>query len=283
MTQQEISRPDGSRAANTRRKARRVLDDRAGWGNRMTLILATVVLLVMAVGVYLTSVALYMAGYLYFGDALWLDLATYALMGVLGILLVLPLGVGLWRLACLMTLHAQAIPLSQDLPVTKDRPTLDQLFYPLASVRSYGRALAVGLESLGWFLLYAGVPAVGFGVLRQIFYTMSVRGVHMTLCNLLTLASLVLCAAVGLVLFFLSGRRAGFGYFVFIHDDLALKEINRYFRGFRRSFARPFVLRVSLVGWMALSVVGVLIPFVVHTIPYALCCSAVYAAELERK
>ena len=87
----------------------------------------------------------------------------------------------------------------------------------------------------------AGIPTAGFCVLRRIFATMSIRGVHMPLCNLLTLASLVLCAAVGLVLFFLSGRRAGFGYFVFINNGLSLKEINRYFRGFRRiPFPRDF-------------------------------------------
>ena len=267
-----------TQAAMVRRRARRVLE-----GNRMTLILAVIVLLVTAMGVYLGSVALYMAGSLYFRDALWLDPATYALMGVLGLFLVLPLGVGVWRLSCLMTLRISDTPRFPGLPYTKDRPTLDQLFQPFSSFRAYGRALAVGLESLGWFLLYAGIPAVGFGILHHIFATMSVRGVHMTLCNLLTLASLVLCVAVGLLLFFLSGRRVGFGYFVFVHDDLALKEVNRYFRGFRRSFARPFALRMSLVGWMLLSVVGVLIPFVIHTVPYALCCSAVYAAGLERK
>lgn len=267
-----------TQAAMVRRRARRVLE-----GNRMTLILSVIVLLVTAMGVYLGAVALYMAGSLYFGDVLWLELATYALMGVLGLFLVLPLGVGVWRMACLMTLRGQETPSPLHLPVTKERPTLDQVFYPLSSFRDYGRALAVGLEGLGWLSLYAGIPTAGFCVLRRIFATMSIRGVHMTLCNLLTLASLVLCVAVGLVLFFLSGRRAGFGYFVFIHDGLSLKEINRYFRGFRRSFARPFVLRASLVGWVALSVVGVLIPFVVHTIPYALCCSAVYAAGLERK
>ena len=267
-----------TQATMVRRRARRVLE-----GNRMTLILAVIVLLVTAMGVYLGSVALYMAGSLYFRDALWLDMATYALMGVLGLFLVLPLGVGVWRLSCLMTLRISDAPHFPGLPYTKDRPTLDQLFQPFSSFRAYGRALAVGLESLGWFLLYAGIPAVGFGILHHIFATMSVRGVHMTLCNLLTLASLVLCVAVGLLLFFLSGRRVGFGYFVFVHDDLALKEVNRYFRGFRRSFARPFALRMSLVGWMLLSVVGVLIPFVIHTVPYALCCSAVYAVGLERK
>ena len=85
-----------TQSAMVRRRARRVLE-----GNRMTLILAVIVLLVTAIGVYLGSVALYMAGSLYFRDALWLDPATYALMGVLGLFLVLPLGVGVWRLSCL--------------------------------------------------------------------------------------------------------------------------------------------------------------------------------------
>jgi hypothetical protein len=82
---------------------------------------------------------------------------------------------------------------------------------------------------------------------------------------------------------FLSGRRAGFSYLALIHEELPLGEVNRYFKGFDRSFTRPFALRLSMTGWMLLSVAAVLIPFVLHTVPWSLCMGAVYGAELERR
>ena len=56
----------------------------------MTLILAVVILLTVGVGSYLIAAGLYMVGYLLFGDVLWLDVVTYALVGVIGLLIVLP-------------------------------------------------------------------------------------------------------------------------------------------------------------------------------------------------
>jgi hypothetical protein len=99
------------------------------------------------------------------------------------------------------------------------------------------------------------------------------------LAVMIPLAGLLL----GLLALLLSGRRAGFAYLAFIHAPLSLGEVNRYFKGFRRGILAPLALRLSLLGWVALSVVAVLVPFVLHTIPYALCCSAVYGAGMTRK
>ena len=266
-----------AKARDTRHRARRLLE-----GNLLTLVLALVVLLTMAVGVYMVSVGLYAVGYLAMGEALWLDIATYGLMGLLGVLLVLPSAVAVWRLACLFTVQAGLYTPSADLPIASARPTPEQLFYPFTSLRAYGRTLAVGLETLGWTVLTVGIPAMGYRALALTFADLANRGLHTTLCTLLTGVSLLLCIAFGVLMLFLSGRRAGFGFFVFAHEVLPLAEVRRYFKGFRRGFARPFILRISLTGWIVLSVVAILVPFVIHTAPYALCCSAIYATELER-
>ncbi len=286
MTTQQENIRTGSRrvrAADIRRKARLVLDGRSVPQNRMTLILSLIVVLVTAVGVYMLSIGLYMVGYLIVGDALWLDIATYGLMGLLALLLVLPLASATWRLACLMTVRSTVSAMPSGLPVTAATPTLSEVFHPFTSLRAYGRTLVVGLETLGWAILSVGLPLAGYRTLAGVFAQMANRGVHTSLCNLLTGVSLLLCLAFGVLMLFLSGLRAGFGYFVFIHDGISVSEVNRYFRGFRRGFVRPFVLRISLAGWVALSVVAILVPFLLHTIPYGLCCGAVYAGELKRK
>lgn len=275
------------RAALVRHKARGVLNGFGGKGNRLTLVLAVVLLLTVGVGLYAISVGLYMVGYMVFGDYLWLDAVTYALMGVLGLTLLLPLAASVFRLACLMTLRAYPDSVQADrpsvLPVTRETPELVRIFYPFTSFRAYRRSMAVGLEALGWTALWAGIPAWGFYLLSRLFDSLAERGVPAPLCSLMTAAVLPLCLGFGLLMLFLSGRRAGFGFFVFVHDQLTLGEVNRYFRGFQRSFVRPFVLRLSLAGWFALSVLAVLVPFVLHTVPYGLCCGAMYGAGLVRK
>ena len=261
-------------AKEIRAAARRVLDEHDSWHNRMTLILALTVVLVVAVGIYAVCGGLYSVGYLIFGEALWLDVAAYGLMAVLGVLIFAPLAAGLWRLACLMTRRACHMEGSA--------PATDGLFYPFTSARAYGRCLAVGGESLAWFLLAVALPVGGFVALEGLFDRLATRGLHASLCALLTAVAFLVCVAFGALMFVLSGKRMGYGYFVFTREDVSLKEINRDFKSLRRGFRKPFALRLSLSGWVALSVVAILIPFVVHTIPYGLCCSAVYAAGLEK-
>lgn len=267
-----------AQAAQIRRKARQVLA-----GNRMAFVLALLFLLTALVGVYMIADGLYMVGYLLWGSVLWLDIAAVVIAVLLVALLVIPLAASICRMACLMTACTLGSDSLQEQSDIHQRITPEQLFHPFTSRCAYGRAMAVGLESLGWALLTLGIPAVAYALLAQTFDSLANRGIHTTLCNLLTAASFLVCLGFGFLMFFLSGRRVGFGYWVFIHEELSLREVNRRFRSARRSFGRLLVLRISLVGWVALSVVGVLVPFVIHTIPYALCCHAVYAAELEKK
>ena len=270
-------------AALVRRRARAVLNGLGGRGNRLTLVLASLVLLTVAVGIYSLSAGGYTIAFLLLGDSPWPDMIAYALLGVLGVTVGLPLMASVFRLACLMTLRAYPGSVSHDLPVTQDVPEPVAIFYPFTSLRAYGRSLAIGLEALGWTVLWAGIPLGGFRLLCLLFDYLALQGVSALLCDLMTLAVFPLCLGFGGLMLFLSGRRAGFGFLAFVHEDLSLGEINRYFHGFKRGFVRPFILRMSMVGWIALSILAVLVPFVLHTIPYGLCCGAVYGAELEQR
>ena len=260
-------------AKAVRSSARRILEDRDPWKNRMTMILSLIVILVVAVGMYALCGALYAVGYLIFGEALWLDVVAYSLLGVLSILVTLPLAMGLWRLACLMVSFADG---ETGTPLTPE-----DLLYPFTSARAYGRSMAVGLEFLGWIALMIGVPVGGSIALTKLFTQLAARGLHTSLCSLLSVLSVLLCVVFGVVMLFLSGKRMGYGYFVFTREDETLKAVHRHFKSLRRGFVKPFILRMSLAGWVALSFAAVLIPFVVHTIPYALFISAVYGQGLE--
>lgn len=271
-----------AQAEHIRSRARRILDGHGTKGNRMTLILAVVILLTVGVGSYLIAVGLYMVGYLLFGAVLWLDVVAYALMGVVGLLIVLPLAASVFRLACLAVLRADESASEDALPAVADQPELIQLFHPFTSRAAYLRCMAVGLETLVWTLLAVGLPLSGFHALAAWFNHLAHSGVAGWLCTLMTVAVVPLCLAFGILMLFLSGRRAGFSYLAMVHAELPLSEVNRYFKTLRRGFVRPFVLRMSLTGWVVLSIVTVLVPFVLHTIPYGLCCGAMYGRELKR-
>lgn len=270
--------PSEASAFCLRRRARGLLD---GGGRRLTLIFAVVVVLTAAVGAFILGEAAYALGFLIIGDSLWVDVVAYAVMGLSGLFGLLPLTVGAYRLACLAAPPRHGSP---NLPVTVKEPQAADLLYPFTSLRAYLRALAVGLELLGWFTLMAVIPAVTARVLTVVFDYLAEAGSLLPQWQSpLTLLSGLACVLFGLLMLFLSGYRAGFAYLAMIHDPLPLGEVNRYFKGFRRSFLRPFLLRVSLAGWVAVSILAVLIPFVAHTIPYGMCCSAAYGAELQRK
>lgn len=252
-------------AAGYRRRARDVL---AREGMRLTLTLAVILLLTVAMGLYMAATLVYAVGYLFVGEALWLDIVAYGVMGLAGIFLFLPLAASAYRLACLAVAGESC-------------GDIRKILYPFTSRRAYQRCLAVGFEALGWGALIAGIPVGGFLALETLFDHMANRGVLASLCSLGTVIAFAVCLCFGLLMLLLAGYRMGFGYLVFLREELSLGEVNRLYRGFHRRPALAFTLRMSLTGWVALSVVTVLIPFVFHTIPYALCCRAVYGAEME--
>ena len=300
--------------ASIRRTARGLLDapPSGGRGVRMTLILSVVILLTASVGTLLLGSGLY--GVLTLAGVS-VDLAdgiAYALMGVLAVFGLLPLVAGCYRLACLEARRGcldarRECPATSEtphLPAVDESPELWGLFQPFTSLRAYGRALAVGLEWLGWGLAVFGIPTLGFRIsslLRSVSDAVSdaasdavsdavseavlpfLKGLDPAAAGILAVMIPLAGLLLGLLALLLSGRRAGFAYLAFIHAPLSLGEANRYFKGFRRGILAPLALRLSLLGWVALSVAAVLVPFVLHTIPYALCCSAVYGAGMTRK
>ena len=277
LTSQNLSLRE--RAALTRRQARDTLRSRSrGKGHRMILVLSLVIILVVGVALYMAAGCLETAGYILFGETPLVEAAAITLLVLLLLGLLLPLCGSVFRLACLMTAPEDGS--SEGLPVWLPEVTLSELFYPFTSLRAYGRVMAVVMESLGFTVLSVGLPILLF---RLALLTLG--SLHRTFPVLFALAAVAVflfCLSLGLLFFFLSGRRAGFGYFVFIHDWMPLGEVNRYFRGFRRSFAAVFCLRISLAGWYALSVAGLLVPLLLHTAPYSFCAAAAYARSLRR-
>lgn len=268
-----------ARASDVRRRARSVLNTHVGGrSHRMTLTLAVVFVLTASVALYAAVACVATAGYLAFGEALWVDAASNILLAILGLGLILPLIASTYRLACLMT--APDGEVTDGLAVSVPAATLSGLFYPFTSLRAYGRTMAVAMEGLAFALLSVGVPILCFRLASLSLDMLS--EVPRLLLVLAKAGAFLLCLALGLLVFLLSGRRAGFGYFVFVHESLPLREVNRYYRGFARALLPALCLRVSLAGWVALSAVGIFVPFVFHTVPYGLCCSAAYGRSLKR-
>lgn len=267
-------------ASDLRRRARLVLNGRSGTSShRLILSLAIILVLVAGMAFYAAMSGLYMAGSILLGETVWLEVVADGLLALLLFLLVLPLATSLWRLAVLMT--APDGETTDGLSVAVPAAELVELFYPFTSLRAYGRTMAVAVELLVWAFLTLGLPLLGFRLLYQLVIPLvATAGI---LHGLLVAACVFACLALVVGVFFLSGTRAGFGYFVFVHESMTLRDVNRYFRGFRRSVTAVFCLRMGLVGWYALSVAAILMPFVFHTIPYTLCCAAVYSRYLPRR
>ena len=276
MTQPTTPPPS---ASDIRRRARGILD--GARGQRLTLAVAVTVVLTASVGTFILGEAAYTVACLCMGESLWADVIAYGVMGVLGLFGVLPLLLGAYRLACLAYPPRNNVT---KLPVTTKAPEIADLFYPFTSLRAYGRTFSLALGLLGWITVILVIPLVGHRATAYLYAYLVEEAILMASWRLpLTIMTGLMWLSLGLLMLLLSGYRAGFAYLVFVHEPLSVGEIRRYFKGFRRTLSRPLVLRVSLLGWVAVSIAAVLVPFVAHTIPYGMCCSAVYGAELQRK
>ena len=257
-----------TQASGLRRQARQTLN-RNGGRHRLTLTLAYLTALILAGGLYVLSSGVYTLTYVLIGPEIipgnLLGALADLLLILLCLFLLLPLLSGIWRLACLMTVTPEDSAL-ENIPST----TLIQLLYPFTSPRAYDRTMAVGLESPGWLLITAVVPA---RIFRTVCTVWDLPGILIALC-------LTVCILWGLGAFLLSGKRAGFGYFVFMHEDVPLRGADRYFRGFHRPLLLPPFWRLPLLGWELISIVTVLIPVFPHTLPYYACCSAAHGKNL---
>lgn len=261
------------------RKAQDVLGGSGmGLGHRLFLTLSVIILITVAVALYAIVFCLSLAGGLIFGDALWVGAVADTLLAALLLGLVLPLAVSLGRLSCLMATSDGELVHGMAVSVSEVSPT--ELFYPFTSLRAYGRTMAVGMETLSYLACGIGIPVLAA---RLAWLSLLTAGQTPWLCGL-AMAGVVflgLCWGFGVLL--LSGKRLGFSYFVFVHEEMSLGDVNCLYRTFRRPLGPALCLRVRLLGAYALSVVGICIPFVFYSIPMGLCCKAVYGRTLMQR
>jgi hypothetical protein len=245
--------------------------------HRLLLTLSVITVITAAVALYAAVACLATAGELVFGeDALWVYALTNALLATLGLAFVLPLAVSVGRLASLMA--APDGEVIHGMAVSVPTPSLAELFYPFASLRAYGRTVAVGMESLAFLLCGIGVPILAG---RLVWLSMQTAGMAPWLRALIMTGMVLHGIGWGFGTLLLSGLRTGFGYLVFVHEELSLGDVNRLYRSLRHPLLPPLCLRLRLLGLYTLSVLGICVPFVFHSVPLGLCCGAFYGRVLQ--
>ena len=266
-------------ASQTKRMARAVLGGHSGGlSHRLTLTLGVILLITVSIALYAAVACLALAGEFALGDALWIDAVANCLLVMLELGLTYPLVVSLGRLSCLMA--APDGEVSHGMAVSVPTPDLTEIFYPFTSLRAYGRTMAVGMEALAFLLCGIGLPVL---LGRLAWLSMLTAGWETWLRGLIMVGIVILGLGWGFGVLLLSGRRMGFGYFVFVHEELSLGDANRYYRTLNRPLLPALCLRLHLLGLYALSVVAICVPFVFHSIPFGFCCKAVYGRELKRR
>jgi hypothetical protein len=275
------AKPDPwTRAADIRAQARGVLGGHSGgMSHRLLLTLSVITVLTAALALYAAVACLATAGELIFGeDALWVYALSNTLLAALGLIFVLPLAVSVGRLASLMA--APDGEVIHGMAVSVPTPSLTELFYPFTSLRAYGRTMAVGMEGLAFLLCGLGVPILAG---RLVWLSIQTAGMAPWLRALIMAGVVLAGLGWGFGVLLLSGGRLGFGYLVFVHEELSLGDVNRCFRAHKRPLLPALCLRLRLAGLYALSFVAVCVPFVFHSLPLGLCCSAVFGRALTRQ
>ena len=276
----EIKETKGLRekAQETKQSAREVLGGHSGGiSHRLILTLAVIMLMTVSIALYAAVSCFAMAGWMAYGDALWVDVSTSILLLVLLVVLAMPLAVSLERLACLMA--APDGETTDGLPVSVPTPDLLQFFYPFTSLRAYGRTMAVGMEKLALLFVGAELPYL---IGQRVWISMEAAEIALWIRGLVMVGVVMIGIGWGFGILLLSGRRMGFSYFVFVHEELSLSDANRYFCTLRRPLLPALCLRGILLGTYVLSALAICVPFVFHSIPMGLCCKAVYGRNLTR-
>jgi len=278
VTEQKLS--PWRRAKEIYGQARVVLGGHSGGiSHRMILTLSVITVLTVSIALYTAVACLATAGYLAFGeDALWVDAVSNTLFVALCLVLVLPLTVSVRRLASLMAAPDGEVLCG--MAVSVPTPSLAELFYPFASLRAYGHTMAVGMESLAFLLCGIGVPILAG---RLVWLSMQTAGMAPWLRALIMTGMVLLGIGWGFGTLLLSGLRTGFGYLVFAHEELSLGDVNRLYRSLRHPLLPPLCLRLRLLGLYTLSVLGICVPFVFHSVPLGLCCGAFYGRVLQEE
>ncbi|MBQ9779675.1 MAG: hypothetical protein IJW00_01900 [Clostridia bacterium] len=264
-------------AAPLKKRAREVLNGHHA-ENRLTLILG--LLIVLGIGFAIPAILdclLLLAEILGAlsdgGEVLWPVILCYALSGLALLFITLPLLASLYRLAVLMT------PVNAKEGDGVPRVRLFELLYPFTSSRAYGRTLWVALRGVGGFLL-TFLPGVLLIASAFWWIPLVSQGLP-TIVYVLLWVTVIAAACVSLWgMAVWSLRLSGYAYLVFSHPETTLSQVRREFAVCRGSYILPLWLLLSFGGWIALSVVAVFVPFVLHTCPYMLLSHASYGRYL---
>lgn len=268
--------PPVLQAAQIRRHAKARLD-LPGADHRLQLISAQlmVILLSLAIPMLLDCLAVVIYVLPYFAsvdDFAWLVILRGILWGANGLLVVLPLLCGLYRMAVRMTKDENARDVSA--------MGVWACLYPFTSLRAYGRTLYVGIRGLLRFCLMLMPSAILIGAAAWGLPLLG-NSVSPVLCVVLwVLAIAAACLALGGMAVW-NARDAGLAYFVFAYPERCLADVSDAFKRLPRKASTPLLMRLCLSGWFLLSAAEVLLPLILHTMPYILLCEAVYGQSLE--
>ncbi len=268
-------------AAQTKRKAKIFLD-LPGRDHRLQLILAQllVIFLSLAAPMILECLSFLIYTLPYFTDVenlVWLVILRGVLWGANALLIALPLLCGLYRMAVLMVRSSENCCGSEN----SQAPIVAwECLYPFTSWRAYVRTLYVGIRALFRLILMLLPPV---GILGAAVWGLPLLGriCPPLLCWVLWMMAIAAAclSCWGMALW--NARGAGFAYLVFAHPEQALFDLSDAFKRAPRDAATPLLMRLSLAGWFLLSLLAVLVPLLLHTIPYILLSEAVYGQALE--
>ena len=283
------------RAADLRRRARRILDrhDSRGGSPRLTMILCQILIVTFAVALYLAALGICMAVSLLLDPVasvaipgssapvsaqMLVDVGAYVLLILPFVMLILPLCASLYRIAVL-AVAADGTPVSGSADDV-EYPTLMDLFYPFTSLRAYGRTMIVVLDCLVWLFLILGLPSLLLAFLDPSLLTS--LGMLPSVAAIIGVIRFLPAVGLAVLFFLLSGSRAGFGAFLFRYADLPIGEVRRFHRARRRPLLPVLGLRFGFFGWALVSFAGAFLPAILHVIPYAMLTTAAWADELAR-
>lgn len=262
-------------ASQAKRKAKLLLN-LPGREHRLQLILAEllVIFLSFAVPMMLDCLSFLIYTLPYFTDVknmTWLVILRGVLWGANALLIALPLLCGLYRMAVLMVRDAEN---------TATSIGAWECLYPFTSWRAYTRTLYVAIRALFRLILMLLPPV---GILWGAVWGLPLLGEYCPLILCVVLWMLAIAASclalLGLALW--NARGAGLAYLIFSHPEQPLFVISDAFRSTPRRVSTPLLLRLSLAGWFLLSMLAVLVPLLIHTLPYILLTEAVYGQSLE--
>ena len=274
--------PSSVRAAHIRKNAKIILD-LPGRDCRLRLILAQIAVIALSLAVPLIldclSLLIYALPYVTDGKIpVWLLILRGILWGANILLVVLPLLAGLYRMAVL------SVQRSGEPPQTSGENFVDfgvwEFLHPFTSLRAYTCTLYVGIRVLFRTILILLPSAV---IMLSVIWGIPILGHScpaVLTAVLWVLAIALSCLSLwGMTVW--GARSAGLAYFVFAYPERNLWEITTAFKRFSRDAATPLWMRLSLLGWFLLSALAVLVPLLLHTVPYILLSEAVYGQSLE--